>query len=95
MVDAKKQFRPDYAVTPGWVLEERLEVYGISQTELAQRCGCTPQHISAILAGEASVGPEIARQFEKELGLGADIWLGIEQKYRLHKEREGKRRGRS
>ena len=95
MVEGKKQFRPDYAVPPGWVLEERLETYGISHTELARRCGCSPEHVSGILAGDVSIGPEIARHFENELGLGANIWLGIEREYRLHKDRQGKWRGRS
>ena len=27
----KNPYSPDYAVPPGWVLEERLEAHGISQ----------------------------------------------------------------
>ena len=94
MVESTYEFRPDYAVPPGWILEERLEVYGISQAELARRCGCPPEHIRAIIAGEATLEPEMAVLLEKELGLNADIWLGIERKYRLHKQHEASRRGR-
>ena len=78
------QFRPDYAVPPGWVLEEHLEVHGISPTEFARKCGFPPQLISDIIAGTAPVDAETALQFEKELGLAASIWLGIEKNYRLH-----------
>lgn len=92
MVDAKKQFRPDYAVPPGWVLEERLEVYGISHTELARRCGCSPEHISGILSGEIPIGPETADNFERKLGLAAGIWLGIEKEYRLRLGRKAEAR---
>ena len=81
------QFRPDYAVPPGWVLEEHLEVCGISQAEFARRCGCPPQLISEIIAGKAPVDAETALLFEKELGLAASIWLGIEKDYRLHQTR--------
>ena len=81
------QFRPDYAVPPGWVLEEHLEVHGISQAEFARKCGFPPQFISDIIAGTAPVDAETSLQFEKELGLAASIWLGIEKNYRLHKRR--------
>ena len=87
MVTTTNQFRPDYAVPPGWVLEEHLEVHGISQAEFARRCGCTTQLISEIVAGRAPVEAETALLFEKELGLAASIWLGIEKRYRLHQMR--------
>ena len=88
MVETTYEFRPDYAVPPGWILEERLEVYGISQAEFARRCGCSSEHICAIIAGEAPIGPEIAGRFERELGLAASIWLGIEREYRLRQGRK-------
>lgn len=78
------QYAPDYAVPPGWVLEEYLETWGISQAEFARRCGRSPKHVSEIIAGNAPLTPETALQFEKVLGLDASIWLGIESKYRLH-----------
>ncbi len=87
MATTTYQFQPDYAVPPGWVLEEHLEVQGISQTEFARKCGCTTQLISEIVAGKAPVEAETALLFEKELGLAASIWLGIEKRYRLHQMR--------
>ena len=87
MATTTYQFQPDYAVPPGWVLEEHLEVHGITQAEFARRCGCTPQRIGAIIAGKASLDAETALLFEKELGLAASIWLGIERDYRLHQMR--------
>lgn len=84
MTTTKYQFQPDYAVPPGWILEEHLEVHGISQAEFAHKCGFPPQLISDIIAGTAPVNAETALQFEKELGLAASIWLGIEKNYRLH-----------
>ena len=41
MAATTTRFTPDYAVSPGWVLEERLEADGISHAELARRCGCS------------------------------------------------------
>ena len=88
MATATNQFRPDYAVPPGWVLEERLEVQSISHAEFARRCGRSPKLISEIITGKAPLEPETALQFEKVLGVDASIWLGIESDYRLHRARE-------
>ena len=88
MATATNQYKPDYAVPPGWLLEERLEVQGISHAEFARRCGRSPKLISEIIAGKAPLEPETALQFEKVLGVDASIWLGIESDYQLRRARE-------
>ena len=88
---ATNQYRPDYAVPPGWILEERLEVQGISQAEFARLCGCSSKLISEIVSGKAPLEPETARQFEKVLGVDASIWLGIEDAYKTHRSQEAER----
>ncbi len=85
---ATNQYKPDYAVSPGSVLEERLEVQGISHAEFARRCGRSAKLISEIIAGKAPVEPQTALQFEKVLGVDASIWLGIESSFQLHRARE-------
>jgi addiction module HigA family antidote len=92
MATARDTYQPDYAVRPGWILEERLAAHGISHAELARRCGRSPKLISEIIAGKAPVGPETALQLEKALGMDASIWLGIEADYRLYKAREAEAR---
>lgn len=88
MAIATNQFRPNYAVPPGSVLEEHLGVQGISHAEFARRCGRSPKLISEIIAGKGSLEPATALQFEKVLGVDASIWLGIETDYQLHRARE-------
>ena len=85
-------FEPDYAVSPGEILEERLGVWGMSQAEFARRCGRSPELISQIIAGRAPVEPDTALQFEKVSGLDARIWLGLEEGYRKHLARTKERR---
>ena len=92
MAATTNRFQPDYAVSPGWVLKERLEVNDISQAEFARRCGRSPKLISEIIAGKAPVAAETALQFEKVLGVDAGIWLGLEKDYRLHQVREAEAR---
>lgn len=84
---AINEYRPDYAVPPGAVLEERLAAYNISHAEFARRCGRSPKLISDIVAGKAPIEPKTAIQFEKVLGVDADLWLGIEKDYRLYQTR--------
>lgn len=88
MATEKNQYQPDYAVPPGWVLEERLAAQGMSHAEFARRCGRSPKLISEVIAGKAPVEPTTALQFEKVLGVDASIWLGIDSDYRLHQARE-------
>lgn len=81
------EYQPDYAASPGAVLEEHLAVRGLSHAEFARRCGRSAKLISEIVAGKAPVEPATALQFEKVLGMDARIWLGIEADYRLHQNR--------
>lgn len=92
MPRAQYRYEPDYAVPPGEILEEHLEVRQLSQAEFARRCGRSPKLISEIIAGKAPVEPLTALQFEKVLGMDAGIWMGIETDYRLHEEREAEAR---
>ena len=82
------QYNPDYAVSPGAILEERLAVQEISQAEFARRCGRSSKMISEIISGKAPLEPGTALQFEKVLGVDASIWLGIEADYQLHRARQ-------
>ena len=92
MATAAYPYQPDYAVPPGWVIEERLAAHRISQAEFARRCGRSAKLIGEIIAGKAPIEPETAVQFEKVLGVHARIWLGIEADYRLHKTRTAEAR---
>ena len=87
MATATGRYEPDYAVLPGQVLKERLDAHGITPAELARRCGRSAKLISEIVAGKAPIEPRTALQFEKVLGVDADVWLGIEKDYRLHRIR--------
>ena len=83
MAKSSNRYNPDYAVPPGWILEEHLDARNLSQNEFGRRCGLSPKLISEIISGKAPVGPDTALQFQKVLGMDAGIWLGIESDYRL------------
>src|SRR5262245_25044779 len=80
-------FRPDYAVHPGMLLEQELEFHHLSQADFARRIARTPKLVSEIISGKNPVEPETAIQFERVLGIGADVWLRMEAQYQLYKAR--------
>lgn len=86
--NAANTFKPDYAIHPGEVLDERLEAMGMKKTEFADRCDLSPKTVSQIIAGKAPVTPENAVQFERVLGVSADVWNNLDAQYRLHQVRK-------
>ena len=89
---ATHRYDPDYAVPPGWVLEEHLDARDMSQAEFARRCGKSPKLIGEIIAGKAPILPETAARFAMVLGMDSEIWLGMEADYRLQMRRESESR---
>ncbi len=77
------QYKPDYAVPPGEILEETLEARNIKKRDLAERCGLSAKTVSLIMSGKAPITPETAIQLERVLGVSADIWNNLEANYRL------------
>ena len=80
-------FRPDYAIHPGMLLEQELEHRELSQADFARRIARTPKLVSEIISGKNRIEPETAIQFERVLGIGADVWLRMEADFRLHQAR--------
>lgn len=75
-------YSPDYAVSPGSVLDEHRESAGLTQAELAQRLGFSTKHINRLIAGQEPVTPETALKLEAVFGLPAHVWLNLDARYR-------------
>lgn len=89
---ATNQYNPDYAIHPGEILEETLDARGIKKTEFAGRCGLSIKTVSQIINGKAPVSPETAIQFERVLGVSANIWNNLDAAYRLHRAKLANRK---
>ena len=85
---ALNQFEPDYAVLPGDILAEYLQARGMSQAELARRCGFSPKLVSEIVSGKGSIKPMMATCLETVLRVKASIWLGIQARYDIFVARQ-------
>ncbi len=82
------KYDPDYAITPGEILEETLASRAMQKVDLAERCGLSAKQMSLIISGKAPITPETAIRFERALGISAIIWNNLEAKFRLHQARK-------
>lgn len=81
-----RQFRntylPESVSPPGETLAELLMEKGMSQKELAERCGRPEKTINEIIKAKAAITSETALQFERVLGTPAEFWNIRESHYR-------------
>jgi HTH-type transcriptional regulator / antitoxin HigA len=75
-------YEPDYAVPPGYTLEDTLEAMGMTQKELAARTSLTEQTITRIIHGKQPITAETANRLEMVTGVDASMWNGLEARYR-------------
>jgi antitoxin HigA-1 len=65
--------------TPGEVLrEEFLEPMGVSQTQLAERCGIPIQRINAVANGRREVTAETAVLLARALKTTPEFWMNLQ-----------------
>jgi len=81
------QYVPDYLVPPGEILEEYLEGYGMTQTELADRTGLTKKTINEIIKGKSPITSETALKLERSLGRPAHFWNNLERQFQEARSR--------
>ena len=69
---------------PGNVLNEiYMKEMDLNQSQLAEKCGCSPRKINEIVNGKRSISPEFAIILEKVLGTTAEMWVRIQAEYDL------------
>ena len=74
-------YHPDYAVPPGWLLRDYLNVNGFTPEEFARRHSLAMELVEGVLAGSAPLDAKLAAILEREFDLGASFWLDIEAEY--------------
>lgn len=69
---------------PGTVLNEiYMKELDLNQSQLAEKCGCSPRKINEIVNGKRAVSPEFAIILEDVLGTTAEMWVRIQAEYDL------------
>ena len=62
-------------IGPGDILQGARGREGLTQTELAERIGVKPHHISEMESGKRSIGKDMARRLAKALNTGYKVFL--------------------
>ena len=74
---------------PGLVLSEiYMTEMGLNQSQLAQKCLCSPRKINEIVNGKRSISPQFALQLERILGTTAEMWVRMQAEYDLWQARK-------
>jgi antitoxin HigA-1 len=68
---------------PGQALAEDLEGLGVSVARAARLLGVSRQALHNVLAGRASVTPEMALRIGKLIGNGPTLWLEMQRTWDL------------
>lgn len=69
---------------PGTVLNEvYMKEMNLNQTQLSEKCGCSPRKVNEIINGKRGISPEFALVLEKVLGTTAEMWVRIQAEYDL------------
>jgi antitoxin HigA-1 len=68
---------------PGELIKADIDALGLSLVAAAKGLGISRQQLHSVIAGRASVTPEMAVRLEKALGSTADTWLRMQMNYDL------------
>lgn len=78
---------PAEAFSPGEYLRDELEERGWTATEFAQIIDRPIQAVSEILNGKKEITAETAVAFSEALGTSAELWLNLQNAFKLHQVR--------
>lgn len=74
-------YEPDYAVSPGEILDEYLESYEMTQDELAQQLEFSQETVRAIIEAQLPIIPETAVKLQKIFQRPAHFWINLQRNY--------------
>ena len=83
---------PAMAIPPGESVQEELTARGWTQRALARKMGRPIQAVNEIIKGRRQITAETALALADVFGTSAEMWLGLESRYRLHLARQTRQR---
>ncbi len=72
---------PDHLTHPGEILKDELEAREMSQNKLAKKAKLTKSQVSQIINGERNITTTIAVKIEHALGIEAEFWVKMQNRY--------------
>ena len=75
-------------VHPGEALQEFLEDYNMSQSQLSRELRVPVRRINTIVRGERSISADTAVRLARFFNNRADFWLGLQELFDINKAEE-------
>jgi addiction module HigA family antidote len=73
---------------PGELIKADIDELGLTLVDAAKGLGISRQQLHGVIAGRASVTPEMAVRLELAFGSTADTWLRMQMNYDLARIRK-------
>lgn len=70
------------------LIQETMDFYDITQTDLANRLGVSQKNISDILKRKRFINEILALRIEKVMGISSELLLSLDSHYKLHQAKE-------
>jgi HTH-type transcriptional regulator/antitoxin HigA len=83
---------PAIVMPPGESIQEELSARGWTQRDLAKKMGRPVQAVNEIIRGKRQITAETALELSDVFGTSAEMWIGMEARYRLHLARRQRQR---
>jgi HTH-type transcriptional regulator/antitoxin HigA len=80
-----KSFKPAEVFTPGEFIRDELAARGWTQAKFAEIIGRPLQNVNEIINGKRRITPEMAVLIAAAFGTSPEVWLNLENTYRLSK----------
>ena len=71
-------------IHPGEALNEFLDDYGLSQSQLARELRVPVRRINTIVRRERSITPDTAVRLARYFGNSANFWLGLQELFDIN-----------
>lgn len=78
-----KHFTPREVFPPGDFIREELDARGWTQSDFARILGRPLQAVNEIVNGKKRITAETAKEIAAALGTSPELWLNLENAYRL------------
>lgn len=77
----------DFVLHPCEALLDEVEARNLKKSDLAKALNILPGHLSELFSGKRNITATTAVKLEKELGISAEYWIGLQTDYDLAKAR--------
>ncbi len=71
------------ATHPGEVLKDEIEARGFAKSAVAQSLGILPGHLSELFKSKRNISASLALKLEDLLGISAETWLTLQNRFDL------------